>query len=112
MRDLLASPDPRARLALDCFVYRTALAFGALAAAMGGLDGIVLTAGIGENAAPVRAAIVGRCAWLGVEVDPARNARHGPLITTAGSRVPAYVIPTDEELTIARHTLEVLRSGA
>jgi acetate kinase len=111
VRDLLASPDPRARLALDCFAYRAALAFGALAAAMGGLDGIVLTAGIGENAAPVRAAIVARCAWLGAVLDPARNARHGPLITTDASRLPVYVVPTDEERIIARHTLAVLKAG-
>ena len=79
VRDLLASEDPRARLALDYFVYRIALAFGSLAAAMGGVDGIVFTAGVGENAAPVRAAIAERCAWLGVELDPARNARGAPL---------------------------------
>jgi acetate kinase len=109
VRDLLASGDPRAGMALDHLAYRTACAFGHLAAAMGGIDGIVFTAGVGENAAPVRADIVRRCAWLGAELDPARNARHGPLITTDASRVPAYVIPTDEELTIARHTLELLR---
>src|SRR3954469_17006353 len=79
VRDLLASEDPRARLALDYLAYRTALAFRSLAAAMGGVDGIVFTAGVGENAAPVRAAIVERCAWLGAELDPARNARNAPL---------------------------------
>ena len=109
VRDLLASPDPRARLALDYLAYRTALAFGSLAAAMGGVDGIVFTAGVGENAAPVRAAIVGRCAWLGAELDTERNARHGPLITTDASRLPVHVVPTDEERMIARHTLQVLR---
>jgi acetate kinase len=112
VRDLLASPDPRARLALDLFAYRTGLAFGSLAAALGGVDGIVLTAGVGENAAPVRAAILERCRWLGAELDRARNAAHGPLLTTMGSHIPAYVVPTDEELMIARHTLEVLRAGA
>jgi acetate kinase len=112
VRDLLASADPRARLALDHFAHRTAMAFGALAAAMGGVDGIVFTAGIGEHAAPVRADICRRCAWLGVELDPARNERHGPLVTTDASRVPAYVIPTDEELTIARRTVDVLRRTA
>jgi acetate kinase len=109
VRDLLASPDPRAALALDYFAYRTAQAFGALAAAMGGVDGIVLTAGVGENAPPVRAAIVERCAWLGAVLDPERNARHGPLITTDASRLPVHVVPTDEERMIARHTLEVTR---
>jgi len=110
VRDLLASDDPRARLAVDCFAHRAAMAFGALAAAMGGLDGVVFTAGIGERAAPVRADICRRSAWLGVELDPERNERHGPLITTDASRVPAYVIPTDEELVVARHTLAVLRA--
>ena len=80
-----------------------------LAAAMGGVDGIVFTAGVGENAAPVRAAIVERCAWLGAELDPARNARNAPLITTDASRLPVHVLPTDEERMIARHTLRVLR---
>ncbi len=109
MRDLLLAGDhPRARLALDHFAHSAAMAFGALAAAIGGVDGIVFTAGIGENAAPVRADVCRRCAWLGVELDPARNERHGPLITSDASRVPAYVVPTDEELTIARHTLEIL----
>jgi acetate kinase len=109
VRDLLASEDPRARLALDHFAHRTAMAFGALAAAMGGVDGVVFTAGVGERAAPVRADLCRRLAWLGVELDPGRNGRHGPLITSDASRVPAYVVPTDEELMIARHTLAVLR---
>jgi acetate kinase len=110
VRDLLASDDPRARLALDYFTYRIAGAFGALAAAMEGIDGIVLTAGVGEHGAPVRAAICRRCAWLGVELDPARNEAHGPRITTDASRIPVHVIPTDEERMIARHTLALLRS--
>jgi acetate kinase len=110
VRDLLASDDPHARLTLDYFAYRTALAFGALAAAMGGVDGMVLTAGVGEHGTAVRADICRRSAWLGVELDPARNERHGPRITTDTSRVPVYVIPTDEERMIARHTLAVLRS--
>jgi acetate kinase len=110
VRDLLASDDPRARLALDYFTYRIACAIGALAAAMEGIDGIVLTAGVGEHGAPVRAAICRRCAWLGVELDPARNEAHGPRITTDASRIPVHVIPTDEERMIARHTLALLRS--
>jgi acetate kinase len=109
VRDLLASEDPRARLALDYLAYRTACAFGHLAAAMGGVDGIVFTAGVGENAVLVRADIVRRCAWLGTELDPERNARHGPLISTDASRVAVHVIPTDEERMIAHHTLQVLR---
>ncbi len=110
VRDLLASDDPRARLALDYLTYRIACAFGTLAAAMGGVDGIVLTAGIGEHGTPVRADICRRSAWLGVELDPARNEAHGPRITTDRSRIPVYVIPTDEERMIAHHTLAVLRS--
>lgn len=102
-RDLLDSPDPRARLAVDVFVYRIARSVGSLAAALGGLDGIVFTAGVGENAAPIRAGVCASCAWLGVELDPAANDRHGPRITRQGSRLPVYVIPTDENLMIARH---------
>ncbi|WP_027133468.1 acetate/propionate family kinase [Geminicoccus roseus] len=109
VRDLLASDEPQARLALDYFVYRISQAVASLGASMGGIDGIVFTAGIGEHAVPVRAAIAARCAWLGVRLDPERNAAHGPLITAADSRIPAFVIPTDEEQMIARHTLAVLR---
>jgi acetate kinase len=110
-RDLLASPDPKARFALEVFVYRVARGIGSLTAAMGGLDGIVFTAGVGENAAPVRAAVCGACAWLGVELDPAANASHGPRISRRGSRAAAYVIPTDENLMIARHTRAVISDG-
>jgi acetate kinase len=109
VRDLLASDAPGAKLALEYLAHRTAMAFGALAAAMGGLDGIVFTAGVGERGASVRADICRRLVWLGVELDPGRNEGHGPLITAGASRVPAYVVPTDEELMIARHTLAVLR---
>ncbi|SUE63410.1 acetate/propionate family kinase [Roseomonas gilardii] len=109
MRELLASEAPSARLAIDYFCYHAAKAIAALATAMGGIDGIVFTAGVGENAAPVREAILRRCAWMGVEADPARNAAHGPLISTEASRLRAYVIPTNEERMIARHTLDVLR---
>lgn len=112
VRDLLASGSPRAALALDYFVHRTAREVAGLAAGMGGLDGLVFTAGIGENAAGIRARIGARCAWLGVVLDEARNAAHGPEITAPGSPVPAYVVPTDEELTIARHTLATLRGAA
>jgi acetate kinase len=111
MRVLLDSPDPHAREAVDLFCYRIGREMGSLAAALGGLDAIVFTAGIGEHAAPVREAVCRGAAWLGVEVDPAANAAGGPRITTAASRVAAWVIPTDEELMIARHTRAVLAGG-
>ena len=103
VRDLLVSSDPRAKLALDYFVYRIALFTGMLAAAMGGIDGFVFTAGIGENAAPVRNAICRACGWLGLELDEAANREHRTRISTPNSRVAAYVIKTDENLMIARH---------
>jgi acetate kinase len=102
-RELLASDDPRARFAIEVFCYRVAGHIGSLAAALGGLDGIVFTAGVGENAAPVRSMICRACAWLGVELDEAANCEHQQRITTANSRVAAYVIKTDENLMIARH---------
>ncbi len=108
MRELLASPDPRAREAVDLFCYRIGRELGSLAAALGGLDAVVFTAGIGEHAAPVRAAVCRDAAWLGVELDPAANAAGGPRISTAASRVAVWVIPTDEELMIARHTRALL----
>ena len=109
-RDLLASPEPRARFAIEVFVYRVARGIGSLAAALGGLDGLVFTAGVGENAAPIRAAICEACAWLGVELDPAANAVHGPCITSGRSRVAVHVIPTDENRMIALHTRAVIAS--
>jgi acetate kinase len=108
MRVLLASDDPRAKLAIDIYVYRIGRELGSLAAALGGVDAIVFTAGIGENAALVRERVCRDAAWLGVEVDAAANATRGPCISTAGSRASAWVIPTNEELMIARHTLQVL----
>ena len=110
VRDLLVSPDPRAMRALDHFVYRIALATGMLASALGGIDGFVFTAGIGENAPQIREAVAKRLAWLGLELDAEANGKGGPRISRAGSRVACYVIPTDEELMIARHTLQVLRA--
>lgn len=110
MRELLASDRPGASLAIDHFVYRAALAAGSLATAMGGLDAVVFTAGIGENAPEIRARIAKRLGWLGAELDAQANSRGGPLISTGGSRVALYVLPTDEELMIAQHTLAVLRS--
>jgi acetate kinase len=108
MRTLLASDAPRAKLAVDLYVYRIARELGSLAAALGGLDAIVFTAGIGENAALLRERICRDAAWLGVELAPDANAAGGPRISTPGSRVSAWVIPTNEELMIARHTRAVL----
>jgi acetate kinase len=109
VRTLLASPDPRAQFALEYFVYQIALFTGMLTAAMGGIDGFVFTGGIGENAAAIREAVVRRLAWLNAEIDVSANENCGPLISRKDSRVKLYVIPTDEELMIARHTLHVLR---
>jgi acetate kinase len=106
-RDLLASEDSHARFAVDVFCYRAARQVGSLAAALGGLDGLVFTAGVGENAAAVRASICRACRWLGLELDEAANHAHGPRISAAGSSVTAWVIPTDENLMIARHTAAV-----
>lgn len=105
VRDLLASDAPRARHALDVFVYRIGRELGSLAAALGGLDALVFTAGIGEHAAPIRERVCRAAEWLGVRLDPEANARGGPRISPPGSPASAWVIPTDEELMIARHTL-------
>jgi acetate kinase len=104
MRDLLGSREPGARLAVDYFVYRAAKEIGALAAVLRGIDGLVFTAGIGENSAEIRRRICDASAWLGIELDQDANARKGPRISQAGNRVSAWVIPTNEELIIARHT--------
>ncbi|MCB4821583.1 acetate/propionate family kinase [Roseicella aerolata] len=103
-RDLLASDDPRAAFAIEVFCYRTARQIASLACALGGLDGIVFTAGVGENAAPVRARICQALGWLGLAFDATANAAHGPRLSAPGSAVEAWVIPTDEERMIARHT--------
>ncbi|RZN32552.1 acetate/propionate family kinase [Bradyrhizobium sp. Leo121] len=108
MRQLEASNDPHAILAIEYFVYRTCLNVGMLAAALQGLDAFVFTAGIGENSAGIRSRIVEQLAWLGIAFDPAANAGHARLISRSDSRIPVYVIPTDEELMIAQHTLSVL----
>jgi acetate kinase len=112
VRELLASPSPGAKLALDHFVHRIVLFTGLLAAAMGGIDGFVFTAGIGENAPAIREAVMQRLSWLGLELDAAANAEGRPQISHKASRVAGYVIPTDEELMIARHTLRLLRAHA
>ncbi|MFL5331665.1 MAG: acetate/propionate family kinase [Geminicoccaceae bacterium] len=111
MRELQASDVPAARLAIEYFVYRIVREAGALAAAMGGIDGLVFTAGIGERSAEIRAAVVQSLAWLGLELDPAANQTHGPLISAISSQIKAYVIPTNEELMIAHHALRLIPAG-
>jgi acetate kinase len=108
MRTLAAADDPRARLAIDLYCYRIRRELGSLAAALGGLDAIVFTAGIGENSHEIRARVCRDAAWLGVELDAAANAKGGPRISAGGSRVSAWTIPTNEELMIARHTRRLL----
>ena len=108
MRELEASKDPKAKLAIEYFVYRIGLNAGMLAAALQGLDAFVFTAGIGENSAGVRARIADQLGWLGVVLDSAENSRHAGLISRSDSRIPVYVVPTDEELMIAQHTLSLL----
>jgi acetate kinase len=107
---LEASPDPRAQFALDFFAHRVGLYAGMLSAAMGGLDAFVFTAGIGENSAEMRARIARKLTWLGASLDPSANSRRERLISTPGSPVSLYVIPTDEEMMIARHTLALISS--
>jgi acetate kinase len=108
MRELEASGDANAKLAIDYFVYRIGLNAGMLAAALQGLDAFIFTAGIGENSVSIRARVAELLGWLGVALDPAENARHARLISRSDSRVPVYVVPTDEELMIAQHTLSLL----
>ncbi len=106
MRTLLASTRPEAAEAVELYCTRIGREMGSLAAALGGLDALVFTGGVGENAAPVRATVCAGARWLGIELDQAANARHGPCLTDPAKPVTAWVIPTDEELVIARHTLE------
>lgn len=108
MRDLLGRKEPEARLAVDYFVYRAAKEMGALAAVLRGIDGLVFTAGIGENSAEIRRRLCEASAWLGVEFDAEANDRGGPRISDSQSPVSAWVIPTNEELMIARHTGSLL----
>jgi acetate kinase len=108
MRDLLGSNQPAARLAVDYFVYRAAKEIGALTAALAGIDALVFTAGIGENSPEIRSRICDASAWLGIELDTNANGTKQQRISRAGSRVSAWVIPTNEELIIARHTGTVL----
>jgi acetate kinase len=108
MRTLLASRRPEAREAIDLFVYRIGRELGSMTAALGGLDAIVFTAGIGEHAAEIRARVCADARWVGVVLDEAANAKGGPRISRAGSKVSAWVIPTNENLMVARHTRHVL----
>ncbi|MGH7131580.1 MAG: acetate/propionate family kinase [Phycisphaerales bacterium] len=108
MRTLIESQDPRASEAVELFVYRAAREIGSLAAALGGVDALVFTGGIGENAPSVRAAICGLSRWLGVEFDEHANARGEPRVSRSDSRVSVWVVPTNEELMIAKHTMNVL----
>ena len=111
MRDLTASKEPSARLAVDYFVYRAAKEIGALAAVLGGIDGLVFTAGIGENSPEIRRRICAASAWLGVELDSDANAGNATRLSRDGSAVSVFRIPTNEELMIARHTGRLLTLG-
>jgi acetate kinase len=111
MRELQASLDPNAAFAIDYFIYRAALNAGMLAAALQGLDAFVFTAGIGENSVNIRSRIAERLGWLGIVLDPLENARHAPMISRSGT-TPVYIVPTDEELMIAQHTISLLWSGS
>jgi acetate kinase len=112
MRKLLESNEPRAQLAVDLFVYRIRRELGSLAAALGGLDALVFTAGIGENSAVIRERVCRDAMWLGVDVDSEANRHGGPRISMKASRVSAWVLPTNEELMIARHTQRLVANPA
>ncbi|HVO08210.1 MAG TPA: acetate kinase, partial [Burkholderiaceae bacterium] len=112
MRALLDSDAPRARLAIDLYCYRIGRELGSLAAAARGIDALVFTAGIGENAAAIRERVCRDAGWLGIELDAAANRSGGPCISTPASKVAVWVIPTNEELMIARHTLQVMAASA
>ena len=108
MRELLASNDAGAKLAVDYFVYRAAKEIGALAAVLGGVDALVFTAGIGERSAEIRRRISAASEWLGLELDATANTANAPKISTPASRVSVFAIPTNEELVIAEHTRTLL----
>jgi acetate kinase len=110
MRVLQESTDPRAVAAMEYFVYAITKYAGAYAAVLGGLDAFVFTAGIGEHSVPVRAALCAKLAWLGVKLDTQANASGGPRISAPDSSVSVWVIPTNEELMIAQHTLAIVRA--
>jgi acetate kinase len=111
MQTLLASDEPHAAEAVDLFVYRIGRELGSLSAALGGLDALVFTGGIGEHAAELRRRVCADAAWLGVEIEASANADGGPCLSPPGSKVSAWVIPTDEDLMIAQHTQQVLAPG-
>ena len=108
VRELASSDDPHAAEAIELFVYRIGRELGSLAAAMGGLDALVFTAGIGEHSVMIRDRVCRQAAWLGLQFDEGANAAGGPRISLPNSPVSAWVMPTDEELMIARHTQRVL----
>ncbi|PWT89812.1 MAG: acetate kinase [Blastocatellia bacterium] len=112
MRILLNSPEPRAKLAIDLFVYRIGRELGSLAAALGGLEALVFTGGIGEHAAIIRERVCRDAGWLGVELDVTANEQGGPRVSSKSSPVSVWIIPTNEELMIARHTRRVIRTAA
>ena len=105
MRTLLASNDPHAQEAIDLFVYRVGREIGSLAAALGGLDAIIFTGGIGEHSAVIRAKVCRQAAWLGLELDESANEAAARRISMPGSKLSAWIVPTDENLMIARQTL-------
>jgi acetate kinase len=108
MKTLLESSNPRAKLAIDLYCYRIARELGSLAAALGGIDALVFTGGVGENATAIRARVCADAAWLGLRPDDDANRRGGPRLSTTASPVAAWIVPTDEELTIARDTQRLL----
>lgn len=112
MRDLLASADPRAAEAIDLFVYRTVREIGGLVSVLGGLDGIVFSAGIGEHSPDIRARVCAGLSWLGLALDPEANIHGNDVISTPGSRIAVLVVPTDEEAMIARHSWKALENAA
>ncbi|MGE8634396.1 MAG: acetate kinase, partial [Achromobacter piechaudii] len=109
MRELLASDAPSAKLALKYFAWRVAEGMIGMGCAMNGIDAIVFTAGVGENSPQIRQMIVDHWGWLGIKLDPERNAHHGPRISSEDSRIGVYVVRTNEELIIAQHTLALVR---
>ena len=112
MRTLRASDDPRAREAIDLFIYRIVREIGSLSAALGGLDGIVFTGGIGQRDAKTRAEVIAGCAWLGAILDEGENQRAKERIDAASSKLPVWVLPTDEERVIARHTADLIGTAS
>ena len=108
VRDLLASAEPSAQLALDFFAFRIAKEVAALTSVLGGLEGLIFTAGVGENAPAVRQNVCQRLTWLGIDLDEQANAANAGKINQAGSKVSVHVIPTDEERMIAQHTLKIV----